>query len=224
MQGFLKSLKIVNDTYGKVYINFGEPISAKLWFAGKYDPLEHNLKSLHSQELTQAEKVAVSQFAQEIIYTQQKLCIISTFNLIALSLTYHLTEMITLHMENLLEDVLWYKSVLETFGAITDVSDVEQSVYESLRVHRNLVTVDSEKCIKLITDKITLDNFEKSKLKGHDLSEKTMTTAVPHIMLQLYVNPVLHYLVNPMIFALVLSRSHIMDRGKCANGCGYFRF
>lgn len=214
----MKSLKIVNDSYGKVYINFGEPISAKRWFAGKYDPLEHNLKPLHSQELTPAEKIAVSQFAHEIIYTQQKLCIITTFNLIALSLTYHLTERIKLHMDNLFEEILWYKSVLETFGAVIDASDVQQSVCESLRVHSNLVTADSEKCIKLITDNITLDNFEKSKLKGHDLSEKTMTTAVPHIMLQLYVNPVLHYLVNPMIFALVLSRSHVMQKGKCANG------
>lgn len=49
---------------------------------------------------------------------------------------------------------------------------------------------------------------------GHILQAVTMVLAVPIIQLQLYVNPILHYLVPPAIICLIVHRQAV-DRGKC---------
>lgn len=48
---------------------------------------------------------------------------------------------------------------------------------------------------------------------GHTLKAETMVTAVPVIQLQLYLNPVLHYLVPPALVSLLVQRG-TTSRGK----------
>lgn len=47
---------------------------------------------------------------------------------------------------------------------------------------------------------------------GHTLEAETMVNAVPVIQLQLYVNPVLHYLVPPALVTLLATRG--VHRGR----------
>lgn len=202
----IKSLKIVNENYGNVYMNFGQPVSAKEWFSDKMIRNNHSLKPLHEQELTTQEKQLAAKFAYEIIYRQQRLAIITTFNLIALCLTNSIKQNTPLTLDKLVDEILWYKTVLEAQGAKTDLVDVKSNVLESLSVHVNLVTLAANGEINLRIERIVLDVFNTKLLKGHNLSENTMTRAVPFVMLQVYVNPVLHFLLNPMLLALALQR------------------
>lgn len=197
--GFIKSLRIVNENYGNVYMNFGQPVSVREWFHDKIVRKDHNLKPLHEQELTMDEKKLVVKFAYDIIYKQQRLTVITTFNLIALCLTNSIKRNITLTLNTIVEEIFWYKTVLEAQGAVTEVPNV----LESLNVHTNLVRLNGDE-VNLHIEKIVLDNVNKKYLKGYNLSEKTMTKAVPFVMLQVYVNPVFHFLLNPMLLALAV--------------------
>lgn len=205
---FIKSLKIVTENYGNVYMNFGQPISVKEWFADKITRRNHSLKPLHEQELTAEEKRIVVKFAYDIIHRQQRLTIITTFNLIALCLTNSIKRNVALTLDELFDEIVWYKTVLEAQGAKTDLLNVKSNVLESLSVHVNLVTLAANGEINLRIERIVLDAFNAKSLKGHNLSETTMTRAVPFVMLQVYVNPVLHFLLNPILLALALCRGN----------------
>lgn len=203
--GFIKSLKIVNENYGNVYMNFGEPISARERFKDEIVRRDHNLKPIHEQELTVDEKKLVAKFAYEIIYEQQRLTVITTFNLIALCLTNSIKNNIPLTFNRLFDEITWYQELLEIQGATTDVTDLKRNILESLNVHTNLVRLNGDGEINLFVEKIALGNFNKKLLKGYNLSEETMTRAVPFVMLQVYVNPVLHFVLNPMLLALAVN-------------------
>lgn len=212
--GFIKSLKIVNENYGNVYMNFGQPVSVREWFNGKIERKDHNLKPLHEQELTPNERSLVVEFAYEIIYKQQRLTIITTFNLIALCLTNSMKLNVPLNLDTLFKEIVWYKTILEIQGAVTDITNLKKNILESLDVHKNLVNLSSDGEISLRFENIVLGSFNKKLLKGYNLSEKTMTRAVPFVMLQVYVNPVLHFVLNPMLLALALNRGQKDNRCK----------
>lgn len=216
---FIKSLKIVNENYGNVYMNFGQPISVKEWFSDKIIRDKHTLKPLHEQELTPNEKKLVAKFAYEVIYRQQRLTVITTFNLIALCLTNSIKRTVPLTLNKLFDDIIWYKTVLEAQGAKTNLTDVKRNVLESLDVHKNLVTLSANGEITLCIERIILDAFNTKLLKGHNLSEATMTRAVPFVMLQVYVNPVLHFLLNPILlaFAFKQEKKGTYNRGRLRN-------
>lgn len=206
--GLIKSLKIVNDNYGNVYINFGQPVSVREWFNGKIERKEHNLKPLHEQELTADEKKIVVKFAYDIIYKQQRLTVITTFNLIALCLTNSIIHNVPLKFDALLQEIAWFKTLLEAQGATTDVVDLKKNVLDSLDVHKNLVQLNTDDEISLYFEEIVLGDFNKKLLKGYNLSEKTMTKAVPFVMLQMYVNPIMHFVLNPMLLTLAVTSNN----------------
>lgn len=214
--GLIKSLKLLNDNYGNVYMNFGKPISVREWFAGKIERKDHGLKPLHEQELTADEKKIVAKFAYEIIYKQQKLTIITTFNIITVCLTNSIIKNVPLTLDRLYKEIIWFKTILETQGALTNITDVKKNVLESLNVHKNLIKLNSNNDINLYVPKIELDNFNKKMLKGYNLSAKTMTKAIPFVMLQVYVNPIMHFVLNPTLLALAINRGkyNIWSRGR----------
>lgn len=50
-------------------------------------------------------------------------------------------------------------------------------------------------------------------LPGHILQAQTMVVAVPIVQLQLYVNPILHYIAPPAIIYLIIQRQ-ALSRGN----------
>lgn len=196
-------------------MNFGDPVSSKEWFHTKLDRSIHSFKPLHLQEIQTKEKEAALHFAQEIIYRQQKLCVLTTFNLIAIAITNSLTAKTPLTFTLLAQQVEWLKSTLEQFGAVVDVANVEENVKESLDVHKNIVGTNEREELIVIHDEVIPSALNISQVKGHNLSERTLSFAVPHINLQLYVNPVLHYLLGSMLAALVVSKRPGIKKGWC---------
>lgn len=211
----MKSLKVIKENYGNVYMTFGDAVSSKEWFKDKLNPSAHSLKPLHLQELELKEKRNSCSFAQEIVFRQQRLCVVTTFNLISIALTSSIALKTQLRIDTLLEEVAWLKSVLETYGAVVDTTDVEKNVTKALDVHKNIVRIDEQDTVCVIHDEVIPSALNTSKVKGHNLSEKTLSFSVPHIVLQLYVNSVLHYLIGSMILAGVVRKRPGIQRGMC---------
>lgn len=157
--------------------------------------------------------------ANDIVYSQQKHCMISTFNLIALVLMNNLiAKKEALNMLSLTSEVLWIKSVIEQFGAQVSLKDENVDICNSLTTHKNLVCVGDDDKIQLISNEIVLNDQNMSKLKAHAFSEQTMTAVVPYFMLQIYVNHTLHYFVNASIVVVIINLFEPISKGNILKG------
>lgn len=90
----------------------------------------------------------------------------------------------------------------------------------AVELHKNLVAVSSSKHIKLCRIHSNGTPVDPSKLKGYHLADSTMDVAVPLVMIQNYVNPCAHFLINLSIIALVMecrSQNTVIDKGIFLN-------
>ncbi|XP_018578709.1 dihydroxyacetone phosphate acyltransferase isoform X2 [Anoplophora glabripennis] len=210
--GFFKSLKVIKENFGKIYFHFGQPISAKRFFGDKLERSVHNMGPLHVQEMTEKEKAVIPSLAHTIVHTQQKCGVINVFNLVALILNDNLVnskELLT--VKELIEEVYWLKDVIQKLGAFVYTENIENSVDECFVVHKNLIEVQPNNRIRLVHNNIILDKIHSSKLKAHSLSEKCMTFSVPFVMLQMYINPSLHYFLDVALIVVILKYQQDLD-------------
>ncbi|CAH1116957.1 unnamed protein product [Phaedon cochleariae] len=213
--GLFKSLKLIKEKYGDIYIHLDEPISAKRFFGDKLDRSVHSLGSVHNQEITEDEKKLLPPLADEILHRQQRSIVLMTFNLMALVLNDNFAgQRPLLSMAQLCDEVDWIKSILAHLGAPVATKDTEKDVTSSFLVHNNLVGLNMKHKVCLISDKVTLDGLNPVKLKGHALSDATMSYSVPFVMLQIYVNPALQYLVDMAVICIILSKEDCLNEDK----------
>ncbi|KAF5285593.1 hypothetical protein FQA39_LY16562 [Lamprigera yunnana] len=221
--GFFKSLSIIKEQYGNIYIDFGDPISARDFFGSLLNRSFHSIKPIYMQELTEEEKKLTSQLASDIIYKQQKHAVITTFNVIALGLTHNFAlQRKETKLKNLVEDVTWINNIVKSLGAFTEILDIESDIHRSLNVHKGLVRVTSDLKVELVENVDNAYTRDVSKLKGHALSQETMNYALPFVMLQIYVNPVLHYLVNPALLTLIVKQHKQINKDELYNNFTFF--
>ncbi|CAG9860449.1 unnamed protein product [Phyllotreta striolata] len=203
--GFFKSMKILKENFGNIYIHMDKPISAKEFFGSKLDRSVHNLTPLHKQEVTEDEKTLLPPLAYEILNRQQKVLVTTVFNLVSLVLNNNLAyETELLSMEELACDVKWIREILRSLGGFTHTTNIERSIDDCLKTHKNLVYLNRKGKLKLVRNPISQGEINHKKLKGHYLSDDTMTYSVPFVTLQIYINPILHYFIDIDIILVIL--------------------
>ncbi|CAH0551254.1 unnamed protein product [Brassicogethes aeneus] len=201
--GFLKSMKILKEKFGDTYVHFAPPLSAKEIFADKMDRSAHNLAPLHQQELTNQEKSLLPIMGHSILKSQQKHSVITVFNLIAMILNDNLSrENTALTLGELHERLIFLKNSLEVMGAYIPYKN-QEDVLKALSVHSNLVQVVKDK-VNIIFNSVVLGDIKTSHLKGHALTDKTMSRSVPLVMLQIYANPAIHLYIDLCFVVTIL--------------------
>uniref|UniRef100_A0A1Y1NBK6 Phospholipid/glycerol acyltransferase domain-containing protein n=1 Tax=Photinus pyralis TaxID=7054 RepID=A0A1Y1NBK6_PHOPY len=209
--GFFKSLSIMKENYGNLYVDFGDPISGREFFGGVVNRALHNIRPIHLQEFTEQEKSLTAKLANEIVINQQKCSVITTFNIIALALTNNYAMGCKgMKVEDLVEDVSWINDYLIHFGAHTELDSVD--IQSALKVHKHLIEITSEKTVKLVDHCVALKSIDSSKLRGHALSQDTMNSILPFVMLQLYVNPALHYISQSAMIIIILQHHKLINK------------
>ncbi|CAH2250875.1 jg10239 [Pararge aegeria aegeria] len=208
--GLLKSLHRLNDHYGNIYINFGNPISVEEYFHRSAEIKRRRtetLMPLDLQHLTAGQMEKVQDIADYIVTLQQECTVVTITNLLAIVLMESLMKNEALKFDQVLEKVEWLIEVLRTLGASVFENDVKVSVERILVVHKNMITLDGDKKLRLVPSlPMVVSSDVQRKMKGHILKAETMVNAVPIIQLQLYVNPVLHYLIPPAVITAILVR------------------
>lgn len=58
---------------------------------------------------------------------------------------------------------------------------------------------------------IDLSNIDTSKLKGHNISANVMKISIPSFTFQLYINPCLHWIVEPAF--IILASKKLVEEG-----------
>lgn len=65
-KGFLKALKIMDEQFGRIYIDFGKPISVKSYLGTQIDRMPHTTVAAHLQTLKKGELEPIKQLANEV--------------------------------------------------------------------------------------------------------------------------------------------------------------
>lgn len=197
-----------------MYFHFGEPISTRDFLEPVLDRTKHSFGPLHLHEINEEEKQVVPYLAYEIVRRQQLNSVLSYFNLIALILNNNVTRgQVKISRAELIKDLSVLRTALISWGATIFEQDLNDVVQECLVVHQNLVQSSNDGSIELVTTKIEVGRLDPSKLKAHALSAETISYSVPFVMLQIYANPVLHYLVDGAIITVVLKSLGKMNKG-----------
>ncbi|XP_030763491.1 dihydroxyacetone phosphate acyltransferase [Sitophilus oryzae] len=210
--GFFKSLKIIKENFGNMYIHFDKPISIREYFGAKLDRTAHSFGPLHIQEITEEEKAYIPPLAHEIVQRQQKSTVLSCFNLVSWVMNYNLTKGNKfISRKELVFEMNALKEILQEWGARIFITDIQNDINECLKVHSNLIYEIDDR-IGLVENKIVVGPVNPNKLKGHSLTEDTIAYSVPFVMLQIYVNPVLHYLVDAALIVIILRSPGTMKK------------
>lgn len=86
-------------------------------------------------------------------------------------------------------------------------SKSESDITESLTIHANVLQFKSKETnapLSLVFGPaVASNNIHPTKLKGHNLSPRTMRNTLPSFLLQIYANPVIYWLHQPAFYVLV---------------------
>lgn len=205
--GLLKSLRSLNDHFGNIYINLGSPLSLRGYLQDESRATEEIMKPNDLQQITPEQFRQVQDVAEHVISLQQQSTAVTITNLVAIVLMQSLVRDEPLSLDGVVDEVVWVVGVLGKLGASVFENDVKGSVDRILVVHNKLLRVDSKRKLRLLSETLmNMSSEVKKKIKGHTLEADTMALAIPVIQLQLYVNPVMHYLFPPALVYLIASR------------------
>lgn len=84
----------------------------------------------------------------------------------------------------------------------------ESDIVDSLSIHANVLDFasnDKNSSLELTAGKLVSNtkSVNLNKLKGHNLSARTMKRCVPTILLQIYANPCMYWLHQPAFYVLL---------------------
>ncbi|CAH0728277.1 unnamed protein product, partial [Brenthis ino] len=216
--GFLKSLYRLNDNYGNIYINLGDPISLREYLGQDLPFSSETLKPLDLQHLTTEQFKYVQDIADYTVSMQQESTVVTISNLICIILMESIIKNEVLSLEQVSIKIEWLIQILRTLGASVFENDVKTSIDRILLVHKKIMKLDGDNKLRLVSGTLMDVSPEvQKKMKGHILKAETMVNAIPIIELQLYVNPVLHYLVPPAIVYLAVLKGENTIEGLSAD-------
>lgn len=221
--GFIKAItNLKNQNLGKIYFDFGEPMSLNEYFGVNVDKFKHSIEPAFVQTLNENDLQLVTDLANEVVRRQQDKIVIMTFNLIALIYNEKTFtgSMENLHFWDLKREILELVELFEGLGAIVavDTQNLDSDIRSTIAVHQNILEVTGNNShLRMIKANVDLSNINSSKLKGIRLCNEVMNVAVPAFSLQLYCNPALYWLAEPAFFVLSAIGSDEVDISQLRN-------
>ncbi|XP_054747510.1 dihydroxyacetone phosphate acyltransferase [Anastrepha obliqua] len=210
-KGFFKALKIIDERFGKMYLDFGAPISVREFFGHTAsDRMQRAAMGAHLQKLDKHELDLIKKLANEVIYQQQRRIVISTFNLLCLYYASQLYVGCSVNIEELARGITKLKYLFEELGAhvATDLNRLKIEIIETVEIHANIVHFHNARLqFTQVAAAQLAQDIDTKRLKAHALLPQTMAVAVPALTLQLYINPCMFWLARPAY--LLLAALHL---------------
>ncbi|XP_002073151.3 dihydroxyacetone phosphate acyltransferase [Drosophila willistoni] len=205
-KGFFKALKIIDERFGKMFLDFGEPISVREFFGHTSGQrMQRAGVGGHLQKLNRQEIELVKQLANEVIYQQQRRIVINTFNLLSLYYASQLYAQRTVNIDELSRGLLHLKRIFEQLGShvSTNANNIKADIIDAVEIHSNIVNFNRARLqFTPMKAKQLAAQIDVKRLKAHALSPQTMAVAVPMLALQLYINPCMFWLARPAYLLL----------------------
>lgn len=168
LQGFLRSLRSLNDHFGNIYVNLGSPFSVKEYLQHYQSSTDEMLKPMDLQQLTPHQFTQVQDLANHVVKLQQENTVATISNLLALVLMQSVMLNRPLAFEEVIKEVDWIIQVLKNLGASVFENDVTSSVDRILVVHGKMMKLDRERKLRLISSsQMEVSEDVKLKMKGN---------------------------------------------------------
>lgn len=226
-----KAMRILEINHGAMYINFGAPFSARKYFGRQLDRFAHAPLPAHVQRLSRGEMEMCAGIARHIVIEQQRLIVLTAFNVLAVVFSYRTFARRSVRVRPLARCVAQLARLLGDLGALVAVDatgDPLAAVAEALRVHGNLfgvpTTADDEghadgEPLELLRPElptVTATAASARSLRAHQLAVGTLRNAVPVLTLQIYANPCMFWLAPPA-FVLLAVRTLVAEHAALAD-------
>ena len=157
----------LNDHYGNIYINLGEPFSLREYLGEKLPTSEETLKPLDLQQLTTEQFKQVQDVANYAVSMQQESTAVTISNLISIVMMGSLVRNELMTLELVLDKIEWLIQILRSLGASVFENDVKDSVDRILVVHQSLIRLDSDNNLRLLsTPMMEVSPDVQRKMKG----------------------------------------------------------
>ncbi|XP_038128284.1 dihydroxyacetone phosphate acyltransferase [Cyprinodon tularosa] len=212
--GLLKARKVLQESYGRMHVNFGRPLSVRKLCEGKINRCQYNLLPRDLPQKPNAEAQAcTSWLAHLIVRIQEEGSLTSPWSLMACVLLQVPATALTeqgLLFDQLTEKTLWLRKLALDYGAHLSwpekVSDSEV-MSSTILLHHSIVYRKAG-CVYLVR----ADEPERK----HPISpeEDVMRTAAAFLMLASYRNQCLHVFVRPALLALAISITKSTQRDE----------
>lgn len=205
-KGFFKALKIIDERFGKMYLDFGTPISVREFFGHTgADRMQRATIGAHLQKLDRRELDLIKKLGNEVIYQQQRGIVISTFNLLCLYYASQLYDERSVNIDELAFGIAELKCIFEELGAhvATNMHRLKIEIMETVEIHSNIVHFQNAQLqFTEVAAAQLAQEIDTQRLKAHSLLPQIMAVAVPTLALQLYINPCLFWLARPAYLIL----------------------
>lgn len=199
----------MDTNHGQMFVNFGTPMSLFDYFESNRSVYWSPNDDPNAQILTKERLQSIGSLAREVVDKQQKLYVLTTFNLIAVYFQYRSMCNKTCNMSELKYGIDLLTNFLKKIGALLscDIPSKVTNIIDSLEIHSNILKFMSEQenaPLQLVQGPriASTANVDPKKLKGHALSAITMQKSLPSIVLQIYVNPCMFWLHQPAFYLL----------------------
>lgn len=201
-------LAVLNNTqsnYGRMYLTFGDTISLVDYFGADRTIYCHpNEKTEPVLNIDRLKRIRM--LANDIVDQQQRLIVITSFNVIATYFTYRSFINERVNVCQLSAGISRIVDFLRKFNALLsydNATSLDRDISDALSIHSNVLSVDQCGDLQVVAGKIHVNkDSDLRKLKGHNLSSNTITRAIPLILLQIYVNPIMYWLHAPAFYVL----------------------
>lgn len=196
----------LNDHYGNIYINLGEPFSLREYLGEKLATSEETLKPLDLQQLTTEQFKQVQDVANYAVSMQQESTAVTISNLISIVMMGSLVRNELMTLELVLDKIEWLIQILRSLGASVFENDVKDSVDRILVVHQSLIRLDSDNNLRLLsTPMMEVSPDVQRKMKGIYLFIIIFTTRyrIIFVAIVIILSTLLIDIINFIIFVQV---------------------
>ncbi|XP_023228673.1 dihydroxyacetone phosphate acyltransferase-like [Centruroides sculpturatus] len=202
-KGLFKARKILQQNFGNVYVQFGNPISVRDFCNGKIDRSIHNLQPRFLSSLNEEEQLLCLNFANHIIKRQQHNLLLSPFPLICLVVGY-IDNNQKVYLNDLFSNVGWLTKLLNKTGIsiVYENTSLNESIIYHINLHSNLLKL-SDGYVEVISQV----NDSRNDYETLRISVDMMKLAIPQMMIYHYSNQVLQLLVHFSMISLTLNNN-----------------
>ncbi|KAL7639765.1 UNVERIFIED_CONTAM: hypothetical protein RMT77_009175 [Armadillidium vulgare] len=211
--GLLKAMRILKEKFGTIYVHIGKGISVSKFLSPRVD--RHlNVDPFYLSSLSPKEFNACESLAFHVLRVLQNNCVVSVWSLACVGLIRALwAGFWSLPFDTLYKEILNLARLAKKLGALVEGLDTTESIEDHLRrslaEHCEVVRLsDSDNLVYI--HKIHKEIADSKPVRLKELSFSSATTvenSVTHLLLQYYVNQILHLVIRPSLVLFILQNS-----------------
>ncbi|XP_033846661.1 dihydroxyacetone phosphate acyltransferase [Periophthalmus magnuspinnatus] len=213
-KGLFKATKVLQEDYGCMHVNFGQPLSVRELCQGKINRSQYNLTPRDLPKVLSPDvQACVIWLAHLIVRIQEEGSYISPWSLMACVLLQCPTSTLTergMVWSELKDRTLWLKKLALRFGAHLrwpeQVSD-QNVLLSMVALHHSIVAHKGDR-VCLVREEVPI---RKHRLSAE---EEVNRTAVAMLMLASYRNQSLHIFLRPAMLATVIQVTKSTQRDE----------